>query len=179
MNKWRDLNEYNSILDNKAIIKDYEEVKKNMLIKLHKSDKESHPLVIMNTGKTNIHLLFKLFSFEQIFHYYYYEYEIVMKKVYETMKEKHFDYLNMSILLDMEGMTFKTHFSPIAMKFLQELILQYNSYFCGYVYKIYIVNTGKCFECMWKLISNMIKNINKKKIIIIKNKYNVNLFIYK
>lgn len=176
MYEWRKSQKFNNIEENTKIIKDYEEVKKYMLTKIHKSDINNHPLVIMNVGKTNIQLLFKLFSFEEILHYYYYEYEIIMKKVYEIMNEKHLDYLNMSILLDMEGMTFKTHFSAVGMKFLQELIFEYNNYFCGYINKIYIVNIGVCFEYMWKLISNIINNVNKKKIIIIKDKYIYSLY---
>lgn len=127
------------------------------------------PLTIVQTGQMDLPDVHKRFTDEELLLSFHYHFEMQKKITYENLDKKGYEYLDGVTLLDMEGMTLFSHTYPPAMKFFEKVYYEYEHYFTGYISQVYLLNCPWIFKFLWNIISKMLSEVNKKKVVIINN----------
>lgn len=109
------------------------------------------------------------FTEDELLQSFHYHFELQKKITYENLDKKGYEYLDGVTLLDMEGMTLFSHMHPPAMKLFEKVYYEYEHYFTGYISKVYLLNCPWIFKFLWNVISKMLSEANKRKVVMINN----------
>lgn len=107
---------------------------------------------------------------EELMCAFYYYCENAIKICRENQAKNNYDLLDVISLCDLEGITLYAYMCPTAIGFFQNAVTEYETYFSGYVGKIYIVNVPYIFKVLWSVIAPMLSPVNREKVVII-NQY--------
>ncbi|KNB45303.1 hypothetical protein JH06_2019 [Blastocystis sp. subtype 4] len=174
---WRDTHHIDTLLSDMYVKQLVSILSKKLRFTEHGYDSLNRPLTIMAVGAFNLCEILKVipiwctylkeYEIEDILLVFYYYTEYIEKKCQNISKHLGRDYTGNVTIMDMEGLSLRTHFHPKAITIFRTIVLANTYCYPESCQQVYIVNSPPIFSFFWSLILPIMNKMQYSKMKVI------------